>query len=77
MVQLLVTNLGFPRFLINLQVAKGECTVSFKVANYLALFLSATKFHFIREGAIAILRAPVQPVQARVGLRDGHGGLVA
>ena len=33
--------------------------------------------HFIREGAIAILRAPVQPAQARVDPRDGRGGLVA
>ena len=39
--------------------------------------VSYTNSHFIREGAIAILRAPVQPVQAQVGPRDGRGGLVA
>jgi hypothetical protein len=36
-----------------------------------------TSSHFIREGAIAILQAPVQPVQAQVDLMDERGGLVA
>ena len=45
--------------------------------NYFVLFLPYTNSHFIREGVIAILRAPVQPAQARVDPRDGRGGLVA
>ena len=38
---------------------------------------TAKVFHSIREEAIAILRAPVRPGQARVGPRDGRGDLVA
>jgi hypothetical protein len=62
--------------LLNIAQRNANLVRNFQEADC-QFFLRDINSHFTREGAIAILRAPVQLVQAPAGPMDERRGLVA